>query len=440
MKTLLGLLQLKAILRALKYRNFRLFFLGQSISLIGTWMQRIALAWLVYRLSDSALLLGVVGFASQIPTFFIAPIAGVFADRLNRHRILILAQTAAMMQALLLAFLVLTDTIQIWHIILLSIFLGVINGFDMPTRQSFMVEMIDDRRDLSNAIALNSSMVNGARLLGPSLAGVLIAASGEGICFLINGLSYGAVILSLVMMKVGRRKNHSTSSNIRQELKEGLNYVAGFEPIWAILLLFAIISLMGMPYVVLMPVFARDILHGGPLSLGLLMGSSGVGALTGALYLASRKTVLGLDKLIPAFAIIFGLGLAGFAFSKFFILSMLLMYFLGIGMMIQMAGSNTLLQTIVEDDKRGRVMSFYTMAFMGMQPVGSLIAGSLASHIGAPWTVFTGAVACIIAAIIFVRRLPVLRLKTQPVYLTKGIIPEIASGIQNATESGFTSK
>jgi MFS family permease len=425
---------LKSIIRSLHHRNFRLFFGGQSISLIGTWMQRIALGWLVYRMTGSAFLLGLVGFAGQFPTFLFASFAGVLADRRNRHRILILTQSLAMVQALVLSFLVLSHLIRIWHIIVLAIFLAIVNAFDMPTRQSFLVEMVEDKKDLGNAIALNSSMVNCARLLGPTAAGLLIAAFGEGTCFLINAVSYMAVIVSLLLMKIERKKVRPRASKVWQELKEGFRYAAGFAPIRDILLIFALINLVGMPYMVLMPVFAKDVLHGGPSALGFLMGCSGLGALGGAVFLASRKTVLGLGKMIPIAATIFGSALIVFSFSRLLYLSLPLMLFTGSGQMVLMATSNTLLQTIVDDDKRGRVMSFYTMAFMGATPIGSLTAGFLASKIGAPWTVFIGGMICICGAVFFAKRLPILRELARPIYVKMGIIPEIAMGIQSASE------
>jgi MFS family permease len=415
--------RLKSIIRSLRHRNFRLFFGGQSISLIGTWMQRIALGWLVYRLTNSAFLLGLVGFTSQIPVFFLGPFGGVFADRWNRHRAIILTQILAMVQAFILAILVLSDVIRIWQIIVLSLALGIINAFDMPIRQSFMVEMIEEKQDLGNAIALNSSMVNGARLLGPSAAGILIVLVGEGICFLLNGLSYLAVILSLFLMNIIPKTPRPCSSKIRQELLTGFRYAAGFEPIRLILFMLAVISIMGMPYTVLMPIFVKDILHGGPDALGFLMGSSGIGALVGALYLAAKKSVLGLGRLIPLAAMIFGCGLIIFSFSQIYFLSLFILLIIGMGQMIQMAASNTVLQTIVDDDKRGRIMSFYGMAFMGLTPVGSLMAGFLASKIGAPWTVFCGGLMCVIGAVIFLRKLPTIRRLIRPIYINLGIIP-----------------
>jgi MFS family permease len=425
---------LKSVLRSFRHRNFRLFFTGQSISMIGTWMQRIAVGWLVYRLTNSAFLLGMVGFSSQVPTFLLAPFAGVLADRHNRHRILVFTQALAMVQALILSLLVLFHLIEIWHIIVLSIVLGVINAFDMPTRQSFMMEMVEEKKDLSNAIALNSTMVNAARLLGPAVAGILIAAVGEGMCFLINAVSFVAVILSLLLMRIERKNIEQRQSKVWQELKEGFLYAAGFAPIRDVLLIFALVNLVAMPYVVLMPIFAEGVLHGGPSLFGYLMGSVGLGALTGAIYLASRKSVRGLIQRIPYAVTLFGSALIVFSFSRIVFVSLGLMVLTGIGQMVLMAGSNTLLQTMAEDDKRGRVMSFFTMAFMGATPVGSLIAGSLASKIGAPWTLCAGGIGCIAGAFVFARRLPKLKQLARPLYVKMGIIPELAIGIQSATE------
>ncbi len=412
----------KMIFRSFQYRNFRLFFGGQSISLIGTWIQRIATPWLVYHLTGSALLLGVVGFAGQIPTFIIAPFAGVLTDRWNKYYILIGTQIAAMLQALILAVLYLSGQIQVWHIVVLSVFLGCINAFDVPARQSFVIEMVDKKEELGNAIALNSSMVNGARLIGPSIAGLLIAFMGEGICFVLNAISYLFVIASLLFMKVKPRITKKKDVAVFKELKEGFVYAFGFAPIKYLLILLAMVSFMGMPYTVLMPVFAKEILHGGAHTFGFLMAASGVGALTGALYLASRKSVLGLSKIIPIAAATFGIGLIAFSLSRFFLLSLVLLAIAGLGMMIQIAASNTILQTIVDDDKRGRVMSFYTMAFMGTAPFGSLFAGSMTSVIGAPNTILIGGITCIIGAVIFAYKLPMIKSKIRPIYIKLGII------------------
>ncbi|MFH2011624.1 MAG: MFS transporter [Pseudomonadota bacterium] len=425
---------LKNIFRSLQYRNYRLFFGGQSLSLIGTWIQRIAIPWLVYHLTGSAFLLGLVGFAGQIPTFLLSPFAGVVTDRWSRYYILIATQILAMIQALILAFLFFTRVIEVWHIILLSVLLGCVNAFDMPARQALVVEMVEKKEDLGNAIALNSSMVNGARLLGPSIAGILIAYAGEGICFLLNGISYIFVILSLILMKVKYQKKEIQNPDILKELKEGFSYTFGFPPIKSIILLLALVSLMGMPYTILMPVFVKEVLHGGPHTFGFLMGASGIGALISAIYLASRRTVVGLGKFIPLSAGIFGLGLVAFSLSRLFLLSFILMLVTGLGMMLQMATSNTIIQTIVDDDKRGRVMSIYAMAFMGTVPFGSFLAGSMASVLGAPKTIMVGGIFCILGASIFAKKLNELRKLVRPIYIRLGIIPEIATGIQTATE------
>ena len=425
---------LKIIFRSLQYRNYRLFFGGQSISLIGTWIQRIAMPWLVYSLTGSAFLLGVVGFVGQIPTFLLASFAGVLTDRWNRYHILIITQILAMIQALILAFLIFIDAIEVWHILLLNVLLGCINAFDIPARQSFVVEMVEKKEDLGNAIALNSSMVNGARLLGPSIAGVLIAIAGEGTCFLINGLSYLVVIVSLLMMKIVPRKINKQNTHVLKEMKEGFSYTFGFAPIKSVILLLALVSLMGMPYTVLMPVFAKEIFHGGAHTFGFLMGASGLGALIGTIYLASRKSVLGLGRIIPLSAGIFGFGLVAFSLSRLFLLSLALMVITGIGMMLQMASSNTILQTIVDDNKRGRVMSFYTMAFVGTVPFGSLLAGGLTPILGAPNTLIIGGVFCISGALFFACKLPELKKMVRPIYVRLGIISEVFSGIQTATE------
>lgn len=423
------------MLRALRHRNYKLFFSGQSISLIGTWMTRIATSWLVYRLTNSALLLGVVGFAGQIPSFVLAPFAGVLVDRWNRHRLLIATQVLALLQSLALALLALSGLINIWHVIVLSVMQGLINAFDMPARQAFVVEMVDRREDLANAIALNSSMVNAARLLGPSIGGVIIAAVGEGWCFMIDTISYLAVIASLLAMKLtphGTRKRPDV--NVLRQLSEGWVYVSRFAPIRNVLLLLALVSLVGMPYTVLMPVFANEILLGGPNTLGILMAASGVGALAGAMLLAARRSVLGLGKYIPLMAGTFGAGLIAFSFSRMLWLSLILMVVTGLGFMVQMAASNTVLQTIVDEDKRGRVMSFYTMAFMGTAPFGSLLAGSVAAKIGAPYTLLFGGLGCILGAFWFARSLPALRREVTPIYVKIGILPEVAEGIQQTSE------
>jgi MFS family permease len=421
-------------LRALSSRNYRLFFAGQSVSLIGTWMTRIATSWLVYRLTRSPFLLGFTSFAGSIPLFLLAPIAGVWIDRWDRHRTLIVTQVVSMIQSFLLAALALTGTITIWQIVALMLLQGVVNALDMPARQAFLVEMVDRREDLPNAIALNSSMVNAARLLGPSIAGLIIAAVGEGYCFLIDGISYLAVIASLAAMTVTKRPRQAGKRSALAEMHEGWQYVSQSLPIRSILLLLALVSLLGMPYTVLMPVFAARVLHGGPHTLGYLMAAIGVGALAGALLLAARRTVLGLGRVIPLSAAIFGGALIGFGFSHLVWLSLVLLLIAGFGMMRQMAGSNTLLQTIVEDQKRGRVMSFYAMAFAGMSPFGSLLAGVLAQKFGAPVTVIASGILCVIGAGLFARQLPRLREVVRPIYIQLGVLPEVASGIESASE------
>ncbi len=425
---------LALIFRTLRYRNFRLFFGGQMLSLIGTWMQQIAITWLVYRLTGSALLLGIVGFATQLPTFLLSPFAGVIADRYNRHRILVLTQSVAMAQAFLLAILTLTGHIEVWSIIALSAVLGLINAFDIPTRQSFVLDMIENREDLPNAIALNSSMFNAARLIGPSIAGVLLAAIGEGMCFLVNAVSFIAVIAALLAMKLPPQKPSQQTGGVLQGFKEGLAYVKGFAPIRHILLLVAMVSGLGLPAFVLMPVYAKDIFGGGPHTLGFLMGAIGVGALSGAITLASRKSVLGLARWISLGTTIFASGLIAFAYSKILLLSVVLLFAIGFGMMVLLASCNTILQTVTDDDKRGRVMSFYTMAFMGMMPFGSLLAGSAASVIGTPMTVMISGIVCALGALLFAIQLPALRAKIRPVYQQKGIIREVSTGIQSAAE------
>ena len=398
-------------------------------------MTRIATSWLVYKLTGSALLLGVVGFSGQIPSFILAPFAGVFVDRWDRHKLLVATQVLAMVQSFALGILALTGYIQIWHVIALSVFQGVINAFDMPARQSIVVQMVEDRDDLSNAIALNSSLVNGARLIGPSIGGVVIAVVGEAWCFMIDGFSYIAVIASLVMMKVTPVVvEASKKTGVLKQFREGFTYVAGFMPIRSILVLLAFVSLVGFPYTVLMPIFANDILHGGPNTLGFLMAATGVGALTGAMLLAARKSVLGLGRYIPMMAGLFGAGLIAFSFSRVIWLSLILLVFTGLGFMVHMAASNTLIQTMVDEDKRGRVMSFYTMAFMGTAPFGSLIAGSLAEKIGAPNTLAIGGIGCIAAAAIFYAKLPRLRNFVRPIYIQKGILPEIRRGVLRSSE------
>jgi len=410
--------------RALRHRNFRLFFGGQSISLIGTWMTRVATSWLVYRLTKSSLLLGTVSFAGQIPTFLLAPLAGVLVDRIDRRKVLVWTQTLAMLQSFALAWLTLAHRINIAEVLALSAMQGIINAFDMPGRQSFMVKMVESRDDLSNAIAINSSMVNTARLIGPSLAGILIAATNEGWCFLVDGVSYIAVIASLLMMRLRPSGDERKTTSMIAELREGWTYVSGSSPIRTILLLFALLSLMGWPFMVLMPIFAAQVLHGGPHTLGFLMGAVGVGSLVSALAMVMRRSVRGLTRMIPVAACVFGVGLICFGFSSNLWLSLPLMLLTGFGMMQGLTSSNTIIQTLVDEQMRGRVMSYYTMAFVGMAPFGSLLAGALAHAIGAPHTVIVSGIACIFGAFWFWSRLPQLRRDMRPIYERLGIVPQ----------------
>ncbi len=426
---------IQVVLRALQYRNFRLFFMGQGISLIGTWMQQIAMSWLVYRLTGSALLLGVVGFCAQIPSFLLSPFAGVLADRVRRRRLLMCTQTLSMLQAFVLAALILTGAVRIWHIILASIFIGMVNAFDIPARHSFFVEMIEKKEDLSNAIALNSSMFNGARLIGPAIAGALIAVLGEGLCFFFNGVSYLAVLWALAIMKLKPAEAAATRNPVLHELREGFSYVLGYTPIRILLMMLALLSLAGMPYTVLMPVFAGKVLHGGVHTYGFLMTASGLGAFVSAVFLASRKTVLGLGRIIAIASALFGFALIAFAQSRNILVSLVALSIAGFAAITQVAACNTILQTITDDDKRGRVMSFYSMSFMGMAPFGSLLAGALAGRIGAPDTIMIGGMTCMAGSMFFCLKLPAIRGMVRPLYLSKGIIPEAAKGIGKRNQS-----
>jgi len=382
----------------------------------------VAMSWLVYDLTHSVFMLGFVGFISRAPSLLLSPFAGVLADRFNKFKLLYLTQVLAMLQAVIITILLFANAIQIWHIIVLGIFLGIINSFDMPIRQSFVVELIEDKSDLSNVIALNSAMVNGARLIGPTVAGLLVAAFGESWCFLINSISFVAILSTLGLMRIPEFVRKKSEESPLKNLQEGFKYVFGFLPIRYILLLLALISLMGMPFQVLMPYFAKDIFHGGPNALGFLMAAVGTGALIGALYLANRKSVPGLEKNLIISSMIFGLGLILFSFSENFWISLVILVFTGFGMMVEITSSNTLLQTLSEDDKRGRVMSFFTIAFMGTVPLGNLLSGSLSNLIGVTYTILFGGVSCIIGAIIFALKLPEIKKHTRAVYIKKEMI------------------
>ena len=410
--------------RALRHRNYRLFFGGQTVSLVGTWITRIATSWLVYRLTKSALLLGIVGFAGQIPLLILGPLGGVVGDRWNRHRILVWTQVLSALQSLALAILAFTH-ITVIEIIVLQVLQGIINAFDTPARQAFVVEMVDDREDLPNAIALNSAMFNGSRIIGPSIGGIMIAAVGEGWCFMVDAISYVAVIISLVAMKFVREPKKPRETRVLEELREGLQYVSRFAPVRALLAIVTIVSIFGTPYIVLMPAIASSVLHGGPHTLGILMTASGFGALLGTYYLASRHTVVGLGKVIIVATGGLSVALIAFAFTRNLIIALLVIPFIGAGMMLQAACANTILQTVVDESLRGRVMAFYSMAVLGAMPIGSLLSGILADRIGAQNTIVAGAAVCIAAAIYFGFRRPALAALIRPIYVERGVLEAV---------------
>ncbi len=420
--------------RSLNYRNYRLFFSGQGISLIGTWMQRIAMPWLVYEITGSVFLLGVVSFSGQIPTFILTPLAGVITDRWSKYRVILLANVLSLIQAFVLAILCLTGTVQLWHIIVLAIGLGIVNAFEVPARQSFIVDMVEKKEDLGNAIALNSIIFNGARIIGPSVAGIILATSSAGVCFMINAVSYVFVIVSLLMMDKIKKPVKKKEEHVFKELVDGFRYTFGYAPIKHLIILLTVSSLLGMSYSVLMPVFTKEILHGSSHTYGFLMGAAGVGALMGAIYLASRKSVIKLGSIVPYSAMLFGMSLIALSFSRNIPVSLILMFFIGLGMMTQTAASNTILQTITDDDKRGRVMGFYSMAIMGTAPFGSLMAGGLAKVAGAPFTILFVGTATVIGAFFFMKELPELMKIVQPVYVKMGVIPVAKSALQDASE------
>jgi MFS family permease len=422
--------------RAMHHRNFKLFFFGQNISVIGNWMTRLATSWLVYRLTHSVLLLGIVSFSGQIISFALGPFAGVWVERLNRRKLLIATQAAAALQSLALAALTLTHVITLWEIIALTALQGLINSLDMPGRQSFLVQMVEDRNDLSNAIAINSSMANGARLIGPAIAGLVIGAFGEGWCFFVDGLSYFAVIASLLLMRIKPADVRRSTSTMLEQIREGWDYVRTFRPIRTILLLFSLLSLMGYSWSVLLPAFAAQVLHGGATTLGWLTGSAGVGALISALSLAVRKTVVGLTRMLQIASAMLGVALILFGLSHVLWLSFLLMVFVGFGMLQAASVSNTIIQSLVPEDKRARVMSYYTMAFFGSAPFCSLFAGALADRIGAPHTVFITGAFCILGSLWFTFEMPKLKGVMQPIYQQMGLIP--TPDLQQPAEQSFS--
>jgi MFS family permease len=407
MKFGLGI-SVRAVFRAFQHRNYRLFFFGQGISLIGTWTQQVAISWLIYRLTGSTLLLGVVAFSNQIPTLFLGPFAGVVADRFDRKQLLLWTQGLSMVQALVLAALVLAGAIEPWHVVVLSLFIGTVNAFDIPIRQSFVIEMVESREDIGNVIALNSAMFNSARFIGPSVAGILISTLGEGVCFLLNGISYVAVLAALQAVRVAKKEHRRQNGPLWGEFREAIDYARNFKPIIAILALLSVFSIAGAPYMVLMPAYAKDVLHGGANTFGFLMSSAGIGALSSTVYLASRKNAHGLIKVIPAAAGTCGFAIAAFALSGSFTLCVFFLFLAGFSMMTHIASSNTIIQTIVDEDKRGRIMSLYAMSFMGVMPFGSLVAGSIAGKIGVQNTLLLGAVCCVGGALIFASKLPML--------------------------------
>jgi MFS family permease len=411
--------------RALQHRNYRLFFGGQSVSLVGTWITRVATSWLVYRLTGSALLLGVTGFAGQVPMLILAPFGGVLVDRWNRHRVLVVTQVLSALQSLALAVLALAGIITVAEVIALQVVQGIINALDTPARQAFVVEMVEDRADLPNAIAMNSAMFNASRIVGPAIGGAIMAAVGEGWCFLIDAISYVAVIVSLLAMRVAPRAVASARARLLDELRHGARYVFGFAPVRELLLNVALIGTLGMPYAVLMPVFASKVLRGGPHTLGFLLTASGAGALLGTAYLASRHTVLGLGKVIVAAIALLGAGLIVFSMSKSLWLSLAVLPLVGAGMMLQASSANTILQTLVDEELRGRVMAFYTVAVLGTQPLGSLAAGVLADRIGASRTILAGALGCLLTGLWFAVRRPMLARHVRPVYVERGILPPV---------------
>jgi MFS family permease len=414
------------LFRALRHRNFRRLFAGQSISMVGTWLQQVAMGWLVYRLTGSAFLLGVIAFCANVGILLFGTFAGVVADRVNRKHGLFVTQGLLALQSVTLAVLAGTGTVQPWHLVLLALWQGTANAFDIPLRQSLFVHMVDDRADLPNAIALNSFAVNGARVAGPALAGVLIAATSEAVCFAINAISFVAVFVSLATIAFPRAREPAAGDGFAKSWMEGFRYVAGFPPARALMGMVAILAWTIIPYVSLMPVYAKDIHGGGPGTLGLLLGTAGTGALVATLYLASRRTVVGLGEVIARAAGVSSLALAGFAYIDWLPAALPMAFLFGGGVILAAASSNTILQTIVDDRLRGRVAGFYMLAFLGTAPLGNLAAGAIAARIGVPATFLLNGVVAVAAALVFMRRLPTLRKAMRPVYAKLGLLPDAA--------------
>src|SRR5712692_9847419 len=432
-----GTARLWRLLRALRVRNYRLYVAGQSVSLMGTWMQRLALSWWVYQRTHSALALGLVGGVGQLPALLLAPLAGALVDRWDRQRLLVVTQLLAMLQALGLAWLVLAERATLWHMLLCSVLLGMINALDMPARQALVGELVAQPVDLSNALALNAAITNGARLLGPALAGLVIVRLGEGICFLLNGLSYLALLAAVRAMRLPPHPTAPPRTPLLAEAHAGVRYAWGFTPVRAILLLLTVANLLGMPYQVLMPVFATDILHGDAHTLGRLTAASGVGAILGALYLASRDSVLGFGRVLVLSTGLFGLGLVGLSYARHEGVAWLMLIGASGGMMVLSTTSQTVLQTIVDAEKRGRILSLYTMVFMGTAPVGSLVAGSMATQLTAPQMVRIGGLCCLVGALVFARYLPLLREMIRPIYANLGLIQTATLQTQTTIEASL---
>jgi len=420
---------IKGIFSSLRSRNYRIYFIGQGVSLIGTWMQNIAMSWLVYRLTGSVFLLGLIGFTSQIPTFILSPFTGVVTDRHNRLSIMKLTQFFFMLHALTITLLVLFNLIQVWHIITLSIVFGVITAFDAPARQSLVIDLIDDPKNLGNAIALNSAIFNAARLVGPAVAGIVIAIAGEGVCFLLNTLSFVAVLIALMQIRIVFKPVTGEPANFKDSFTEGFQYTFHSVPIRTLIIMLALLSIVGLSYIVLLPAYAKENMHGSSDTLGYLMSAMGAGALSGALYMAARKSVLGLAKVIATSVMVMGAAISLASFSGNMFLSMIALFFGGLTMVLSLSSINTMLQTIADEDKRGRVMSFYAMALMGTTPIGNLIAGSIASGIGISWTLLMSGVITIASGIWFRIKRKSLRRHVRPIYITKGILPGLPNDL-----------